>query len=109
MKKLALLLPLVFVAGVAVAEDAKKPAEAPKTAAVAVKAESVEAEVVSVDATAKTITIKGDPSNKTWNVDAKALASLKNVKAGDKVTLTVANDAVTSVKPAKPAAAPEKK
>ena len=111
MIKSAALLSLVFVAGIAVAEEAKKPADAPKApekAAVAVKAESVDAEIVSVDATAKTITIKGEKENKTLNVDAKALASLKTVKAGEKVTLTVANNAVTEIKAAK-AVAPEKK
>jgi autotransporter adhesin len=115
MMKSAALLSLVFVAGIAVAEEAKKPVEAPKAAEkaavapVAVKAESVDAEIVSVDATAKTITIKGEKENKTLNVDAKALASLKTVKAGEKVTLTVANNAVTEIKAAAKAAAPEKK
>lgn len=117
MKKSALLLSLVFVTGVAVAEEAKKPVEAAKAAPVAatapVKAENVDAEIVSVDATAKTITIKGEKENKTFNVDAKAIASLKSVKAGEKVTLTVANNAVTEIKAAaaKTAApaAPEKK
>jgi autotransporter adhesin len=115
MKKFALLLSLVFVAGAVIAEEAKKPAEAAKAvaapvAAPAAKAEAVEAEIVSVDATAKTITIKGEKENKTLNVDAKALASLKNVKAGEKVTLTVANNAVTEIKAAAAkAAVPEKK
>jgi hypothetical protein len=112
MMKSAALLSLVLVAGIAVAEETKKPAEAPKApekAVVAVKAESVDAEIISVDATAKTITIKGDKENKTLNVDAKAVASLKSVKAGEKVTLTVANNAVTEIKAAAKAAAPEKK
>jgi hypothetical protein len=103
MKKFALLLSLVFVAGVAVAEEAKKPVEAakaPVAATAPVKAENVDAEIVSVDATAKTITIKGEKENKTLNVDAKAVASLKSVKAGEKVTLTVANNAVTEIKAA---------
>jgi tRNA threonylcarbamoyladenosine modification (KEOPS) complex Pcc1 subunit len=117
MKKL-MLLSLVFVAGAAIAEEAKKPVEAAKpapaavapVAAAPVKSEAVEAEVVSVDATAKTITIKGEKENKTLTVDAKALASLKTVKAGEKVTLTVANNAVTEIKAAAAkAAAPEKK
>lgn len=103
MKKFALLLSLVFVAGVAVAEEAKKPVEATKApiaAAAPVKAENVDAEIVSVDATAKTITIKGEKENKTFNVDAKALATLKTVKAGEKVSLTVADNAVTEIKAA---------
>ena len=62
--------------------DAAKPA-----AAAAVKTHVVDAEVVSADATAKTITIKGEP-NKTVAVDAAAVGSLKDLKAGDKVKLT---------------------
>jgi hypothetical protein len=108
MKKFALLLSLVFVAGVAVADEAKKP-EAPKTPeqAAAAKTEAkadatksaaaaaekgktheVTAEVVSVDAEKNTITIKGEKENKTAPVDAKAAGALKTVKAGDKVTVT---------------------
>jgi len=119
MKKFALLLSLVFVAGIAIAEETKKPAEAPKapekSATVAkadvkadVKAESMDAEIVSVDATAKTVTIKGEKENKTLNVDAKALSSLKTIKAGEKVTITMTNNAVTEIKAAT-AKAPEKK
>lgn len=115
MKKFALLLSLVFVAGIAIAEETKKPAEAPKApekaAAVAtsdVKAESMDAEIVSVDAKAKTVTIKGEKENKTLNVDAKALSSLKTIKAGEKVTITMANNAVTEIKAAN-VKAPEKK
>jgi len=43
--------------------------------------------VVSVDAAAKTITLKGDP-NTTLAVDAAAVESLKDVRSGDKVKLT---------------------
>ncbi len=130
MKKFALLLSLVFVAGVAVADEAKKP-EAPKapvkvaaakseakadTAKVAEagKTHEVTAEVVSVDAEKSTITIKGEKENKTAPVDAKAAGALKTVKAGDKVTLTCWDNAkgehvkVVAIAPAK-AAAPEKK
>jgi FtsP/CotA-like multicopper oxidase with cupredoxin domain len=93
MKKLTLLLCALFVvAGVASASQATAPAkaaDAPKAMAApaAAKTHVVEAEVVSADATAKTLTIKGDP-NKTVPVDAAAVASLKNVKAGEKVKLT---------------------
>ena len=84
MKKLTLLLCALFVvAGMASASQATAPAKA----APVVKTHVVEAEVVSADATAKTLTIKGDP-NKTVPVDAAAVASLKNVKAGEKVKLT---------------------
>ena len=99
MKKLALMLTLVFVAGVAMAKDAKT-ADASKAAAKADTAKAapaakgktheVTAEVVSVDTEKSTITIKGetDKENKTAPVDAKAAGALKTVKAGDKVTLT---------------------
>jgi FtsP/CotA-like multicopper oxidase with cupredoxin domain len=92
MKKLATLLcavAVVAVASLASAQtaDTKKPADAAKPAAAAEKTHVVEAEVVSTDATAKTITIKGDP-NKTVAVDSAAVGSLKDLKSGDKVKLT---------------------
>jgi hypothetical protein len=122
MKKFALLLSFVFVTGVAVAEEAKKPeaAKAPEQAAAAKveakavaekgKTHQVTAEVVSVDAEKSTITIKGEKENKTSPVDAKAAASLKTVKAGDTVTLTCWDNAkgehekVVAIAPAKTAA-----
>ncbi len=125
MKKFALLLSLVFVAGLAVADEAKKP-EAPKApekaadakteakaAADTGKTHEVTAEVVSVDAEKNTITIKGEKENKTAPVDAKAAGALKTVKAGDKVTLTCWDNSkgehvkVIAIAPAK-AAAPAK-
>ena len=91
MKKLATLLcavALVAVANLAAKADEAKPAAAPaKQATAAEKTHVVEAEVVSADATAKTLTIKGEP-NKTVAVDATAIGSLKDLKAGDKVKLT---------------------
>ena len=91
MKKFATLLcavALVAVANLAAKADEAKPAAAPaKQAAAAEKTHVVEAEVVSADATAKTLTIKGEP-NKTVAVDATAVGSLKDLKAGDKVKLT---------------------
>jgi FtsP/CotA-like multicopper oxidase with cupredoxin domain len=91
MKKLATLLcavALVAVANLAAKADEAKPAAAPaKQATAAEKTHVVEAEVVSADATAKTLTIKGEP-NKTVAVDATAVGSLKDLKAGDKVKLT---------------------
>ena len=92
MKKLATLVCAVALVAVASlsarADEAKaQPAAAPaKQAPAAEKTHMVEAEVVSADATAKTLTIKGDP-NKTITVDAAAVGSLKDLKAGDKVKL----------------------
>jgi len=90
MKKLATLLcavALVAVASLSARADEAKPVAGAKQATAAEKTHVVEAEVVSVDATAKTLTIKGDP-NKTVAVDASAVGSLKDLKSGDKVKLT---------------------
>jgi len=102
MKKAALLLSFVFVAGVAVAHEAPKasndkaPVAAEKATAStktpakpAMKTHKVEAEVVSTDVAAKTVTIKSETGeNKTAPVEGKAIAELKAVKAGEKYTLT---------------------
>jgi Cu/Ag efflux protein CusF len=121
MKKFALLLSLVFVAGVALAQEAAKPAEkaaAPAKAAEkapAWKTHEVTAEVISVDTVKNTITLKGekgDKDNHTAPVEGKAQASLKSIKAGEKVTVTCRDNekgehqAVTEIKaaPAAPAA-----
>lgn len=115
MKKLTLLLSVLLVAGVAAAQSAApaQPAPAapaaqsaaqPAPAAPATKTHVVEAEVVSADATAKTLTIKGEKENKTVAVDASAVASLKSLKSGDKVKLTCRDsatgqhEAVTQIK-----------
>jgi Cu/Ag efflux protein CusF len=92
MKKLALLLSVLLVASVASATQTAAPAQPTKDAAV--KTHVVEAEVVSADATAKTLTIKGEKENKTVAVDASAVASLKSLKSGDKVKLTCRDDAM---------------
>jgi hypothetical protein len=91
MKKLALMLAMVGFAGLAAAQD-PKPVEPAKPAkdqtAMKAKTHEVDAEVVSFDAAAKTLTIKGTPDNKTIPVDAKALASAATLKAGDTVVVT---------------------
>jgi hypothetical protein len=88
MKKLTLLVCALFVvASVASASQAPAPAKVDKPVATAVKTHVVEAEVVSADATAKTLTIKGEP-NKTVTVEGAALAQLKDLKMGEKVKLT---------------------
>lgn len=88
MRKLALLLcALLVVVGVASASQAPAPAKADKPVAAAVKTHAVEAEVVSADVAAKTLTIKAEP-NKTVAVEGAALAQLKDLKMGEKVKLT---------------------
>jgi hypothetical protein len=114
MKKLVLLAVTLAFAGSAFAEETKAPAHPSHPAhtvkAAPVKTHDVEAEIVSVDATAKTVTIKADPENKTVPVQGKALAHLSSHKAGEKVTLVcLDNDkgehqAVVDFKAAKPAA-----
>jgi hypothetical protein len=91
MKKLALLFAVVFAAGVAVADE--KPAASSQTEkAAAVKTHEVEAEVVAVDTAKNTLTLKGEAENKTVPVEGKAVAALKDVKPGSKVTLTCKDD-----------------
>ena len=106
MKKLAVLLSLALVV-VAAAPLVHAAPMASSHAAMSGKTHEVEAEVVSVDNAKHTLTIKGEKDNKTVPVDHKALASLKTVKAGDKVTLTCWDNAkgehvkVTAIAPAK--------
>ena len=115
MKKIALMFALVGVAGISAAQDAhpvvpakteKIEATAKADATMAGKTHEVEAEIVSYDATAKTLTIKGTPDNKIVPVDANGVASVKELKAGDKVTLLCRDNekgehqAVAGVKPA---------
>jgi hypothetical protein len=83
MKKTAVLLAaLLAVAGIAAAAQAKAPAK-PMT-----KTHVVQAEVVSTDVAAKTITIKTEQGESTAKVEGAALTSLKTLKAGEKVKLT---------------------
>jgi len=104
MKKTALLLCALFVvAGIAFASQATAPSTPAKPMTPAVKTHVVEAEVVSMDVTAKTLTIKGDP-NKTVPVEGVALTQLKDLKMGEKVKLTCRDNekgehqAVTDIK-----------
>jgi hypothetical protein len=109
MKKLALLLSFAFVAGVAGAQETKTANPNSDDAAAAMAADKktheVKAEVVAFDAMKSTLTIKGDKENKTVPVEGKALAALKDVKPGAKLTLVCKDDAagmhqaVVDVKP----------
>jgi len=90
MKKFTLLLSLTLVAGVALAQDPQKmePAKPAKAEVQKVKATEVTGEVVSADATMKTITFKNEKGESTtWPVEGKAVENLKNVKPGEKVTI----------------------
>ena len=72
-------LVLVFTSGFALAQAAKT--------------HDVKGEVVKTDATAKTITLKADDKEMTLPVEGDAVAQLKDVKAGDKVTASCRDDA----------------
>ena len=87
MKKIAVLLSIAL-AVVATAPLAHAAPKAPAHAAMAGQSHEIQAEVVSANVAKSTLTIKGEKDNKTVRVDKKAAASLKTVKAGDKVTLT---------------------
>jgi cell envelope opacity-associated protein A len=84
-KKLVVLLSSLLLAGAAFAAPAAKKAPAKPAAH---KTHIVEAEVVSVDAAAKTITVKGEQGETTSKVEGSAVAALKSLKAGEKVKLT---------------------
>ncbi len=116
MKKFALLLSLIVVPGVAFAQEtAKTAAPAKAQESPAMKMHEVTADVVSIDVVKHTITLKGEKENNTAPVEGKALASLKDIKAGEKVTLTCRDNekgehqAVTEIKPAAKPAPAEKK
>jgi len=90
MKKFALLLSCMLVAGVVSAADKNHASKSPRAAATAAlkAAPVVTAEIVSVDATAKTVSFKNEKGeNVTWPVDAAAVSSLKHLRAGEKVTI----------------------
>ena len=86
MRKVALLVCAVFAVGLMLA-----PA---RTASAAGKTHNMVGTVVSVDLQAKKITFTDDTGNNmTAPVLSKAMASLKKVKTGDKVTLTCQDNA----------------
>lgn len=109
MKKFALLLSLVFVAALASASEKAVSGHAKEKAKVAgAHHDVIAAEVISVDTAKNTITLKTDKGEVTAPAEGKAIASLKTVKAGDKVTVTCRDEngehkAVTFIKSTRPA------
>ena len=105
MRTIGVVLSVALVAGLAfVAGDMASAKTKGKT-------HNMTVQVVSVDANAKTITIKDDKGEtKTAPVMGNAVKSLKNVKAGEMVTLTCQDNekgehqGITAIKVAKPAA-----
>jgi lipopolysaccharide export LptBFGC system permease protein LptF len=122
MKKLTLLFAVLFASSMAVAaenaapaaekkaetkSEAAKSADAKAPAAAKSMTHDVTAEVVSADMTKKEITIKDEKGEShTAPVEGKAVAALKTVKTGEKVTVTCRDNekgehqAVTAIKPA---------
>jgi hypothetical protein len=103
MKKLIVSLSLLLAAGLVYAQapppppEPQPPDQPPGRSDRADKSDmtqQVEAEVVSVDADKKTVTIKSDAgtSPETLPVEGKAASALKDVKPGQKYTLVCKND-----------------
>ncbi len=114
MKKTLTVLTAVLLA--ASLAYAKPPKDQASTKPAGTKTHVVAAEVVSADATAKTITIKDEKGQtQTVPVLGKAVNSLKTVKAGEKVSLTCEDNAkgehtgIIAIKAAKPATTPKAK
>jgi hypothetical protein len=96
MKKLAILSALLFAATLAGAQEPTKDLTAARPAPAADandKTHEVSAEIVAYNDTTKTLTIKGSPDNQTVPVDAMAVPAVKNLKAGQKVTLVCRDNA----------------
>jgi hypothetical protein len=81
------LLSLVFAVGVAAQETRRADPTQANDKASAPKTKEIAAEVVSVAADGRALTIKGEMGDKTVSVDDKAVASVKTLKPGDKPTL----------------------
>jgi len=103
-KKSIALLAIVLSTSLAYANSPKAPKAAAKT-------HVVSAEVVSADASAKTLTVKDEKGQtETVPVLGKAVGGLGSLKAGERVSLTCQDNAkgehtgIIAIKPAKPAA-----
>jgi Cu/Ag efflux protein CusF len=115
MKRLSLLLALALAGGVASAQAAATTHHHAKSAKL--KAIHAEGDVVSVDAAAKTATVKVNGEEMTHPVKGKAVAALSHLKPGDHVHLTVMANAqgvheyISSIRAATgtPKATPSKK
>jgi len=106
MKRLALILALAFAAGVASSPAASAATTTHHHKSGKLKAIRAEGEVVSVDAAAKTATVKVNGEEMTHPVKGKAaVAELGKLKAGDHVRLTVMANAagehqyISSIRP----------
>ena len=117
MKKIVLALAVVVASAAAASAQtaAKAPAMKQTKASTAAKAPamkpmSTRAEVVSTDATAKTITVKDSSgSNMTLTATGGAVAELSKLKAGDWVMVTHNDTSATKISKVKAPGAKAKK
>jgi hypothetical protein len=106
MKKLAMVLSLALAAGLSYAGETAK---ADTKAAMKPATHEVQAEIVSVDAEKKTVTLKTEKGESKAPLEGKALARISELKPGQKITAvcrdneTGEHQAVTEIK--EPAAA----
>jgi len=117
MQRLCLILALALAGGVASAPAASAATTHHHAKSAKLKAITAEGEVVSVDAAAKTATVKVNGEEMTHPVKGKAAAAaLSRLKPGDHVRLTVMANATTgeheyisSIRPATTKTATSKK
>jgi len=108
MRRLILAVELTSFAGFAAAQDPQSqqptqpqsPTQSQAQPGTMAKDKEMTATVVATDPTVKTITVKKEGATAgqmetTLPVDDKALTTLKSVKSGDKVTLTLKTDPMT--------------
>jgi hypothetical protein len=107
---LALVVAVATAAAASAQTAAKQPAAAKQTAskpakpAAAAKSMSTKGEVVSTDATAKTITVKDAAgASQTYTATGAAVAELAKLSAGDHVTVTHTDMTATKIVKAKAA------
>jgi hypothetical protein len=98
MKKLAMLVSFALAAGVAFAQEPQPGQPAPKAPEKAygqaekAQKNEVTGEVVALDTVKKTITFKSDKGEKTLPAEGAAADVLKDLKTGDKVTISCSVD-----------------
>jgi len=84
MKKLGSIVSTILIAALVLA--------IPVAAFAAGKSHDMKVEIVSIDAKAKTITVKGEKGENTVPLLGNAVTEAKNFKAGDKVTVSCQDD-----------------
>jgi hypothetical protein len=104
MRKLIPAVAFLLAAGSVVAQEPARPPQAPPSAPAADEMKGkkeMTAVVVATDSTVKTITVRDDKAApgsqpETLTVSGAAVASLANVKTGEKVKLVLTKDPATN-------------